>query len=121
MGLPRSYGGQAKAACRPLPRRPRPYATIVLTDLRRVWAIMDFICGKRLAAVLPETVAVLERHDGLQLEATTPQKLSAISAASIDRLLDPERQRLTVRGRSGTEPGALLKYQIPIRTFAEWD
>jgi hypothetical protein len=26
-----------------------------------------------------------------------------------------------VRGRSGTKPGSLLRRQIPIRTFAEWD
>jgi hypothetical protein len=26
-----------------------------------------------------------------------------------------------LRGRSGTKPGTLLKKQIPIRTFAEWD
>src|SRR5260370_1445375 len=31
------------------------------------------------------------------------------------------RRRLNVRGRSGTKPGTLLKQQIPIRTFAEWD
>jgi len=26
-----------------------------------------------------------------------------------------------LRGRAGTKPGTLLKKQIPIRTFAEWD
>ena len=25
------------------------------------------------------------------------------------------------KGRSGTEPGSMLKNQIPIRTFADWD
>jgi hypothetical protein len=93
----------------------------VLAALRRVWVIMDCICGKRLAAVLPEIVAVLERHGELQLAAQTRQKLCAISAASIDRLLAAERRRLQLRGRSGTKPGTLLKHQIPIRTFAEWD
>ncbi len=28
---------------------------------------------------------------------------------------------MAARGRSGTKPGTLLKHQIPIRTFAEWD
>jgi hypothetical protein len=36
-------------------------------------------------------------------------------------MLAPERARLRVRGRSGTKPGSILKRQIPIRTFAEWD
>lgn len=102
-------------------RRARVYDAAVLSALRRVWAIMDCICGKRLAAVLPETIAVLERHGELKLAAATRQKLCAISAASIDRLLAPERGRLQLRGRSGTKPGTLLRHQIPVRTFAEWD
>lgn len=28
---------------------------------------------------------------------------------------------MRVRGRTHTKPGSLLKYQIPIRTFADWD
>ena len=48
-------------------------------------------------------------------------KLLSISAATIDRVLAPERARLQVRGRSGTKPGSILKSQIPIRTFAQWD
>jgi hypothetical protein len=115
-----SRGRVAPAAARPRQRR-RLYDGAVLTALRRIWVIMDCICGKRLAAVLPETIAVLERHGELQLDAATRQKLGAISAASIDRLLAAERRRLNVRGRSGTKPGTLLKHQIPVRTFAEWD
>ena len=113
-------GPRGRAEARPR-RRPRRYDAAVLAALRQVWVIMDCICGKRLAAVLPEMVAVLERHGELQLAPDTRQKLCAISAASIDRLLAAERRRLNVRGRSGTKPGTLLKHQIPIRTFAEWD
>jgi hypothetical protein len=102
-------------------QRRRVYDAAVLAALRRVWAIMDGICGKRLAAVLPETVAVLERHGELALEVAVRQKLCAISAATIDRLLGPERRRLDLRERSGTKPGTLLRQQVPIRTFAEWD
>ena len=47
--------------------------------------------------------------------------LLRISAATIDRMLTPERRKHELRGRSGTKPGTLLKKQIPIRTFAEWD
>ena len=115
-----SRGRLARAAARPRQRR-RLYDGTVLTALRRIWVIMDCICGKRLAAVLPETIAVLERHGELLLDAATRQKLGAISAASIDRLLAAERRRLNVRRRSGTKPGTLLKHQIPVRTFAEWD
>src|ERR1700737_2986010 len=107
-----SRGRLARAGARPRQRRGL-YEGTVLTALRRIWVIMDCICGKRLAGVLPETIAVLERHGELQLDAATRQKLGAISAASIDRLLAAERRRLNARGRSGTTPGTLLKHQIP--------
>ena len=44
-----------------------------------------------------------------------------MSAATIDRRLAGERKRLQLRGRSGTKPSTLLKSQIPIRTWADWD
>jgi hypothetical protein len=125
VGLLRGHGASPDERRGRMNRRvrqqPRVYDAVVLAALRRVWVIMDCICGKRLAAVLPETIAVLERHGELLLDAATRQKLGAISAASIDRLLAAERRRLNLRGRSGTKPGTLLKHQIPVRTFAEWD
>src|SRR5207253_1997890 len=48
-------------------------------------------------------------------------KLLAMSSATIDRALASERARLQIKGRSGTKPGSILKRQIPIRTFAEWN
>jgi len=99
----------------------RIYDATVVEALKKVWAIMDFICGKRLAAILPEMVAILEKHHEIMLDATTRQKLIVISPATIDRLLVGERQKYAVRGRSGTKPGTLLKHQIPIRTFADWN
>ncbi len=47
--------------------------------------------------------------------------LTRMSAATIDRKLAGERAKLILRGRSHTKPGTLLKYQIPIRTWAQWD
>ena len=95
-GHGRPPGGQrGRAQARPR-RRPRVYDAAVLAALRQVWVIMDCICGKRLAAVLPEMITVLERHGELELAPATRQKLCAISAASIDRLLAAERRRLTI-------------------------
>lgn len=101
--------------------RPRIYDGAVLEGLKKIWAILDFICGKRLKAILPEVIAVLERHHEIALNAAVRQKLISISAATIDRLLAPERRKFALRGRAGTKPGTLLKHQIPIRTFAEWN
>jgi hypothetical protein len=47
-------------------------------------------------------------------------KLRAVSASTIDRLLGSVR-RAGARGISTTRPGALLKHQIAVRTFADWD
>jgi hypothetical protein len=44
-----------------------------------------------------------------------------MSPATIDRRLANERLLAGFRGRSHTKPGTLLKSQIPIRTWAEWD
>jgi hypothetical protein len=44
-----------------------------------------------------------------------------MSAATIDRRLADERAKHKTRGRVGTKPGSLLKSQIPVRTWAEWD
>jgi hypothetical protein len=70
---------------------------------------------------MPELIAKLEQFGELRLTPLTKEKLLRISAASIDRLLQPERRKHQLRGRSHTKPGTLLKHQIPIRTFAEWD
>ena len=102
-------------------KRARRYDEKVQTALVRLWRIMDYICGKRLQPMLPELITVLERHNEFRCDRETRAKLLRISAASIDRLLKPERRKYELRGRSGTKPGTLLKKQIPIRTFAEWD
>lgn len=70
---------------------------------------MDYICGKRLQPILPELVTVLERHNEFRCDRETRAKLLRISAATIDRLLKPERRKHELRGRSGTKPGTLLK------------
>ncbi len=101
--------------------RDRLYDETTLGSLRPIWAIMDCICGKRLAAILPEVIPILEKHREIVLDEVTRKKLLRISASSIDRLLAAERRKWMLRGRSGTKPGTLLKHQIPIRTFADWN
>jgi hypothetical protein len=106
-----------------LPRRGRgpTYDERVVQALVRVWRIMDYICGKRLAPVLGEIVERLQRHNELRCDAETRKKLMRMSAATIDRLLRPERLKYQFKGRAHTRPGTLLKHQIPMRTFSEWD
>ena len=106
-----------------LPRRGRgpTYDAQTVKALVQVWRIMDYICGKRLAPVLGEIVERLLRHNELRCDAASSKKLVRMSAATIDRLLRPERAKYQLKGRSHTRPGTLLKHQIPMRTFNEWD
>jgi hypothetical protein len=97
------------------------YDELVVKALVQVWRIMDYICGKRLAPVLGEMVDLLVRRNELKCTAATQQKLAKMSAATIDRLLQPERKKYQLKGRSHTRPGTLLKHQIPLRTFSDWD
>jgi hypothetical protein len=47
--------------------------------------------------------------------------LLTLSPATADRLLVPARPAALPRGRTTTKPGSLLRQQIPLRTFADWD
>lgn len=102
-------------------QRQKTYGEDVLKTLRRIWAIMDCICGKRLRPMLKEVLSVLRKHKELKVSSEIREKLLRISASTIDRLLKPERKKYQLKGRSLTKPGTLMKHQIPIRTFSEWD
>jgi hypothetical protein len=101
--------------------RKKIYTDEVKKALIKIWYIMDCICGKRLAAVMGEIIQKLEDFNEISLKEDTRVKLIEMSTSSIDRLTSGERKKQTIKGRSNTKPGTLLKNQIPIRTFSEWD
>jgi len=105
------------------PRRgPAPtYGPSVTVAPTKCWAVLRAPTGKRLAP-MPAVVVPLLRRDG-ELDVTDAEAalLVRISVATIDRRLGPERFKMMSRGRSNTKPGTLLKSQIPIRTWAEWE
>lgn len=101
--------------------KPRIYNEPVLPALKKIWSILNYPCGKRLSPFLPEIVPALEKHGEISLDSETRKKLLEISPATIDRLLKDERKKWQVKGKCTTKPGALLKSQIPIRTFSEWN
>lgn len=106
---------------RPRRRRGRHYGADVQRELTRLWKLLDYLCGKRLVAALPAVVEALERHGEAKYSQDVRSKLLSISAATADRLLAGEKKKLQLRGRSRTKPGSLLRQQIAIRTFADWD
>lgn len=93
----------------------------ILRPLQQIWAVANFICGKRLKPFMPHLVASLKKHGEISVTKEEECLLLAISSATIDRLLSPARKSIGMRGRSTTKPGTLLKHQISVKTFADWD
>jgi len=105
------------------PRSPRPPkdGPDVIAALTVCWTVLGMPAGKRLAPMLNEVVAVLRHFGELVIDEDTAALLVSMSAATIDRRLAPERRRHQPRGGACTKPGSLLKSQIPVRTWADWD
>lgn len=105
------------------PRKPRPrvYGDDLLPALTRCWVLLRAPAGKIMAPFMPVLVPLLRAEGEITLTDAQADLLAGISAATIDRMLAGERQRMRLRGRSRTKPGSLLKHQIPIRTFADWN
>jgi len=101
-------------------RAPR-YGSDVITALAFCWAVLGAPTGKRLAPVMAELVPRLRRFEELSVSDEAAEALVAMSPATMHRRLAPDRAKMQLRGRSHTKPGSLLKSEIPIRTWAQWD
>jgi len=88
--------------------------------LTTLWYSANQICSKRLVPFLPELVPILERRGHLQLPVPIRKQVLNISASTVDRLLKKERKH-SRKSLCTTRAGNLLKRQIPIRTFADWN
>ncbi|HZW43898.1 MAG TPA: transposase family protein, partial [Dermatophilaceae bacterium] len=124
----RSHARKALAAAlKPKIVKPARKARIPTYDvntvaaLRFCWAVLGAPTGKRLAPVMGELVPTLRRFEELDVTDEVAAALIAMSAATMDRRLAADRAKLALKGRSHTKPGSLLKDQIPIRTWAQWD
>ena len=100
--------------------RPPRYGIVVVEALRVVWEISDRLCSKRLHPFLPEIIKVLRRCGENKMTAEIEAELCRMSPSTIDRLLQPWKQKGGRRSFSTTKPGSLLRSAIPIRTFADW-
>jgi len=99
--------------------RSRIYDAAVHEALIVVWESADRICSKRLKGLMPTLVEALERHGHLVLGDVLRAQLLGVSAATIDRMLAP--QRAATSGRRRRRSSGLVRSQIPVRTFADWD
>ena len=100
--------------------RSSKYSAASREKLIWLWRIMYMPCGKYLVEGLPDWVASLESHGELVpgqngWTEEVRKELHSMSAATVDRYLKTERDRLRLRGISTTKPGVLLRNSIKIR------
>lgn len=101
--------------------RARIYDEAAVTALTILWEAADRICGKRLKEAIPTLVDAMERHGHLQLEPEVRNRVLAMSAATMDRVLKPARDMgKQGRRRSGINNTPLRK-SIAVRTFSDWN
>ena len=83
--------------------------------LQKLWVFFWYRCGKILAPFIRENIRFLDKP--FQIKPEMRELLLKVSPATIDRLLQAEKKKLALKGKSGTKPGKLLKKHIPIRTY----
>jgi hypothetical protein len=95
------------------------YDAAVRAALVVVWEASDRLCGKRLKAALPVLVPAMERYGHLALDATVRDRLLAMSASTIDRLLRAVRAQA---GAGRRRPGATsaIRRGVTVRIFSDW-
>jgi hypothetical protein len=101
-------------------RRERLYGEAVHQALTVLWEAADRICGKRLRVLIPVLIDAMERHGQLQLDPVVRSRLLDISAATVDRLLWPEREASGRVRRRRWGAASAVRQSVPVRTFADW-
>jgi hypothetical protein len=103
------------------PGRSTKYGPKFSRLLIHVWELSGRLCSDRFHAFLPIWLQALEHNGKMTFEPRLKALLLSVSRATIDRKLREARRRFPRKGISTTKPGSLLKHQIPIRTFADWN
>lgn len=105
----------------PRAARVPTYSSRVVSALELCWRVARCPAGKRLAPMLAALVPMLRRDGEVDLTDDEAALLVVMSPATIDRRLAGAKVLAGFTGRSHTKPGSLLRSQIPIRTWSEWD
>jgi len=79
------------------------------------------VCGKRLKVMIPILLPALEQHGRLKLGQADRDRILAISAATIDRLLGDVKLAASGGRRRRAGFYSAIRREVPIRTFNDWD
>src|SRR3989339_1557330 len=104
-------------------RKPRAkkYGHDVMAVIVKIWELLDYPCGTRLKPSLMPILESMLSFGEITITDEIKEKMKTISARTLDRRLDNERQiRKLNKNRGTTRHGSLLKTSIPIR-ITDWD
>src|SRR3989339_413212 len=104
-------------------RKPRAkkYGHDVMAVIVKIWELLDYPCGTRLKPSLMPILESILSFGEITITDEIKEKMKTISARTLDRRLDNERQiRKLNKNRGTTRHGSLLKTSIPIR-ITDWD
>ena len=91
-------------------RAPTYQKEEILKPLKQIWLAANLPCSKRLKVILPLWLpGYSEAVEPLSLDVV--KALRAISASTIDRLMQPIRGQYKKHGRSTTKPGTRYPYR----------
>jgi len=95
--------------------RTRIYGEEFTAALRVLWEATYYVCAERLQPFMGELADLLVRHGQLELPSEIHAQLRQASVSTVERRL--QRLRVEVRGkrRSYSQPGAVLRREIPWR------
>jgi hypothetical protein len=101
--------------------RRRRYGATIKDALTALWEASDRVCGKRLKVMIPTLLPALEQHGRLQLGQADRDRVLAISAATIDRLLIDVKVAASGGRRRRAGFYSAIRREVPIRTFNDWN
>ena len=100
--------------------RRRTYGAAIKDALTALWEASDRVCGKRLKVMIPTLLPALEQHGRLKLGRADGDRVLAISAATIDRLLGDVKVAASGGKRRRAGFYSAIRREVPIRTFNDW-
>jgi hypothetical protein len=100
--------------------RKRRYGTTIKDAMAALWEASDRVCGKRRKVMVPTLLPALEQHGRLRLSQADRDRVLAISAATIDRLLVDVKIAASGGRRRSAGFYSAIRREVPIRTFNDW-
>lgn len=93
----------------------------VMKQIQALWVFGKFPCSRRFKVMIPIYIDALTRFKEIEIKKKDEELILQMSESTMDRQLKGARKNLKIKARSGTKPGTLLKAQIPIKMWTEWD